>query len=273
MCGLTVLPGSIASATLSKDTNTTGFDLTPPPRLGGFLAICGHNYFSSSAFSPAWWWATSCCQSCFVPQSRLWHLKDPSTMWFSDMDGCGASCIRSVFLWLEAILHLGIFEAGAGFLMNLQLVLAKVGTHYLLSCEMEPSKHKRDNCVTREASWKTEQFMSSSEANEWCALDLAYHVIIEIHCEKFVITETSTDMLHRARGLPLHRLGNVFLTQLVFPYSPWLQVHSTISGHFGSSLKPHSTKCSFGYVGSAHFLVAWNLRKAISKSWLWVFFL
>lgn len=152
MYGLTVPPGSIASATLSKDINSTGFGLTTPPRLGGFLAICGHNCCSSSAFSPAWWWATSCCQSCFVPWSRLWHLKDPSLLCFSDMDGCGASCIGSVLLWLEAILHLGIFEVGAGFLMNLQPVLAKMGTHYLLSCEMKPSKHKIDNCVTREAS-------------------------------------------------------------------------------------------------------------------------
>lgn len=87
-----------------------------------------------------------------MPQSGLWHLKDPSTLWFGDMDGSGASCIGSVLLWLEAILHLGIFEAAAGFLMTLQLVPAKMGKTFLLSCEMKPSKHRTDNCVTREAS-------------------------------------------------------------------------------------------------------------------------
>lgn len=53
---------------------------------------------------------------------------------------------------MEAILPLGIFETGAGFLINLQLVPAKMGKHYLLSCEMKPSKHRTDNSVTREAS-------------------------------------------------------------------------------------------------------------------------
>lgn len=48
----------------------------------------------------------------------------------------------------------------------------------------------------------------------------AYHVIIEIHCEMFMSPETFTDMLHKARVLPLHRLGNVFFAQFVFPYSP-----------------------------------------------------
>lgn len=73
-------------------------------------------------------------------------------MWFGDTGGCGASCIGSVLLWLEAILPLGIFEVGVSFLMNLQLAPAKMGKHYLLGGEMKPSKHGMDNCVTREAS-------------------------------------------------------------------------------------------------------------------------
>lgn len=48
----------------------------------------------------------------------------------------------------------------------------------------------------------------------------AYHVIIEIHCEMFMIPETCTDILHKARVLPLHRLGNVFLLSLFFPTAP-----------------------------------------------------
>lgn len=84
----------------------------------------------------------------------------------------------------------------------------------------------------------------------------AYHVIIEIHCE--IIPETWTDMLHKAKVLPLHRLGNIFSLNLLFPTaldSRSIQLFQV--GHFVSNLKPHSTKCSFpGYVGSAHSLVA-----------------
>lgn len=45
----------------------------------------------------------------------------------------------------------------------------------------------------------------------------AYHVIIEIHCEMFMILETFTGMLHKARVLTLHTLGNVFSLNLFFP--------------------------------------------------------
>lgn len=54
--------------------------------------------------------------------------------------GYEVSCIGSVPLWLEAILQLEICEVGAGFLMDLQLVLAKLGNHDPLSCGMKPSK-------------------------------------------------------------------------------------------------------------------------------------
>ena len=143
--------------------HTVGFSLTPPPQLRGFVAICGPN-------------------RCTVLQPFLQTVDEPHLAVRADLCqgrgsgtpqipphrglvvrlllvGYGASCVGSVPLWLEAILQLGICEVGAGFLMDLQLVLAKRGKCYLLSCEMKPSKCRTDNRVTREVSWKTEEFM------------------------------------------------------------------------------------------------------------------
>lgn len=173
MCGLTVPPGSIASAILSKDINTTDFSLTPPldlvdlwPFVATISAHCqpllqpDHEQYLAVRVV-----------LCHSLSCSAWKI--PCTVWFGGMDGCGASCIGSVFVWLEAILPLGIFVVGPGFLMNLQLVPSKMRKYYLLTCEMKPSKHRIDNCVTSEASWKNEQFVYSNEANEWCGLDLA----------------------------------------------------------------------------------------------------
>ena len=128
----------------------------PPPLLGGFMIICGPN----------------CCT---VPQPFLQPADEPHLAVRADLCqglGCGtpqvpphcglvvrllpvgygASCIGSVPLGLEAIPQLGICEVAVGFLMNLHLALAKMGKCYLLSCEMKPSKRRRDNRVTREVS-------------------------------------------------------------------------------------------------------------------------
>lgn len=53
----------------------------------------------------------------------------------------------------------------------------------------------------------------------WPRFSCAYHVIIEIHCEMFMIPETCTDKLHKAR-VPLHRPGNVLSLNLFFPIAP-----------------------------------------------------
>lgn len=79
--------------------------------------------------------------------------------------GYGASCIGVVPLWLEAILQLVICEVGAGFLMDLQLVLAKMGKCYLLSCEVKPSK-RRTMMLPGKFLERLRSLYSSNEANE-----------------------------------------------------------------------------------------------------------
>lgn len=169
-----------------------------PPLLGGFMIICGPYHctvpqpFFQPADEPHLAVRADLCQGlgCGTPQVpphcglvvRLLPV------------GYGVSCIGSVTLGLEAIPQSGICEVAAGFLMDLHLALTKIGKCYLPSCEMKPSKRRRDNRVTREVSWKTEEFylllMKQMSDVLWIPLCQVGHNGNSLFVKKFMITKT-----------------------------------------------------------------------------------